>query len=237
MTALSSMPAFGPRPGSAHLGERIDALADGQVAPDERDLMLAHISGCPSCADDLSAARRVKARLGSLPAPEVSLDLTSRLLSLPGFAPERQAPAHSPLCAPSIAGRVLPTAGTTAAGQLPGLESHRRRLPGGATSVGLLVGAALLVAVPAAAPTSSRPSPRAPRPPVVRAGAELQPPSALTVESSTVLRERPLTAVGRSSAGRVTATTGAFQTARTDVLPIEMLAEPMPPLLAGTLHR
>ena len=32
-----------------HLGDRIAALADGELGHTERDRALAHVAGCPSC--------------------------------------------------------------------------------------------------------------------------------------------------------------------------------------------
>ncbi|RKS72465.1 putative zinc finger protein [Motilibacter peucedani] len=225
MTGFGSLSPFG----GPHLGSRLDALADGQVAHDERDRLLAHVAGCPSCRAELQAARAVKAQLGRLGQPCVPSDLTSRLLSLPSVA----------ACAPEPE-PVVPS-------------SHLRRPHAGAASFGLLVGAALLVAVPAMSPSGgsasgARATTRAPRPPATR-------PSVPSTESDAAARRAARTAPTRSSAeSRIaaalsdpTAAELSFPLGRAAVTrsarhggaasePIERLSAPLP-LLAATLQR
>lgn len=146
-----------------HLGTRLDALADDQVAPEERDRLLAHAVRCPSCRTELRAAREVKARLRRLGEPDVPGDLTARLLSLPGASPSmplaasdaRERLAHDPYGLrhqtqptqhPGPDGRDGPDGSLSVFG-LPVARSRRQL--GGVASVGLLVGAALLAGVPA----------------------------------------------------------------------------------------
>ncbi|MEN0129987.1 MAG: zf-HC2 domain-containing protein [Brevundimonas sp.] len=76
----------------SHLGSRISALVDGQLAPAVAERAMAHVAACPECARELAAARAARAALAAAvddvtPAP----DLADRLLSM--TAPERPAPA------------------------------------------------------------------------------------------------------------------------------------------------
>ncbi|RZS87245.1 putative zinc finger protein [Motilibacter rhizosphaerae] len=125
-------------PLNGHLGSRVDALVDGQLAHGERERALAHVAHCPSCRRELMAAREVKATLGRLGEPPVPGDLTSRLLAVAG---------------PDDLGGPLP-------GPPPALASSRRVPAGAVGALGLAVGAVLLVGLPSAG-SGGGPSPRA----------------------------------------------------------------------------
>ncbi|NHC45727.1 anti-sigma factor family protein [Motilibacter aurantiacus] len=177
----------------SHLGQRLDALVDGELGHDERDRALAHVSRCPQCRAELHAARQVKARLTALSAPSVPDSLTSRLLALAAAdgadGAAGSAPA-GPRRAPLPLARPLPDGpGALVAGALPAprpLAGPSRRVvsvarglrPVSASAMGLALGAAVLVVAPVSPHTSNaaahpRPSSAvAPRPaglPAVRA--------------------------------------------------------------------
>ena len=65
-----------------HLGDRVAAFVDGQLPPDVRDRVLAHLAGCAECRAAVDAERAVKTRLAALAAPGVPDELTRRLLQL-----------------------------------------------------------------------------------------------------------------------------------------------------------
>jgi anti-sigma factor RsiW len=65
-----------------HLGDRIAALADGELDHAERDRALAHVAGCPSCRAALEEQRAVRALLSSSAAPEPAPETMAALLSL-----------------------------------------------------------------------------------------------------------------------------------------------------------
>ncbi|WP_205687455.1 zf-HC2 domain-containing protein, partial [Cellulomonas endophytica] len=66
----------------SHLGSRIDALADGQLAPAAAERALAHVAACPACAEELAAARDAHRRLAAAADVAPAPDLTARLLRL-----------------------------------------------------------------------------------------------------------------------------------------------------------
>lgn len=65
-----------------HLGSWVSALADGQLGPAETERALAHVAACPSCADELVAARQARRALSVVADAEPAPDLTARLLAL-----------------------------------------------------------------------------------------------------------------------------------------------------------
>lgn len=84
---------------SAHLGDRVSALADGQLTPAATERALSHVAGCDSCAAELAAARQARRMLAGVCDVRPEGDLTARLLALgcaPGFAPPDGRPAVAP---------------------------------------------------------------------------------------------------------------------------------------------
>ena len=237
MTPLGPWPSFGPLGG--HLGSRLDALADGQVGPEERERLLAHAAGCPGCRSELRAAREVKAKLGRLTQPEVPSDLTSRLLSLPGMSSgPLGGSAAAPAPGPGFPSRFPAPAALEPVGAAahaahavhaahPAHAAHRR-FPGAAASIGLLVGVALLAAVPATTPTPSRSTTR-PLPAAVRgatAGVRAVPATADAVRATAGTPARTAAVPRRIS-----------WPGPLDPPPQELQPSSLPPLLAATLHR
>ena len=65
-----------------HLGDRIAALADGELGHAERDRALSHVAGCSTCHEALEEQRSVRALLSSSYAPEPAAETVAALLSL-----------------------------------------------------------------------------------------------------------------------------------------------------------
>jgi hypothetical protein len=65
-----------------HLGDRLTALIDGELDHGTRDRMLGHLAQCSDCRAEADAERQVKARLGTMAAPLVPVELMLGLLSL-----------------------------------------------------------------------------------------------------------------------------------------------------------
>lgn len=136
--------------------ELLSALVDGALGHDERDRVLAHLTGCPPCRAELDAQRRVKARVAGLaaatPAPPDRLVRALEQLVVPGAEPVRRPSPSTP------AARVRPGAGRAtrpAAG--PGRHTRRRASRVGAVGGALLalgVGAALLLGAPRTTPST-----------------------------------------------------------------------------------
>ncbi|QVQ54048.1 zf-HC2 domain-containing protein [Spiractinospora alimapuensis] len=68
----------------SHLGERISAFVDGELAASDRDRVLSHLASCESCRFEAEMLRRLKRRLCHLDTPGPSTDLVGRLSSLTG---------------------------------------------------------------------------------------------------------------------------------------------------------
>ncbi|NHT19440.1 zf-HC2 domain-containing protein [Cellulomonas sp. IC4_254] len=81
---------------SAHLGDRVSALVDGQLAPAAAERALAHVAGCPRCAADLAAARSARRVLSDCDDVRPAGDLTARLLALGGAPVPSDADAGRP---------------------------------------------------------------------------------------------------------------------------------------------
>jgi hypothetical protein len=69
-----------------HLGDRLAALADGELDHRERDRALAHVAHCDACRAELEDQRAVKALLAAAGAPQPRPDTVAALhdLALPG---------------------------------------------------------------------------------------------------------------------------------------------------------
>jgi hypothetical protein len=66
----------------SHLGSWVSALVDGQLAPAETERALAHVAACPTCADDVAAARQARRALSVAADVAPDPELTARLLAL-----------------------------------------------------------------------------------------------------------------------------------------------------------
>lgn len=114
-----------------HLGDRIAALADGELSHAERDRALAHVAGCASCRAALEEQRAVRLLLASAAVPEPAPETVATLLSLAapgGPLPPRarsmpQGPVVPDLPPPRRLGRPW---GRHADGQRPARRDSRR---------------------------------------------------------------------------------------------------------------
>jgi hypothetical protein len=70
-----------------HLGDRVSALADGQLDHHRRDQLLAHLAHCDECRSRAEAERRVRETLRLMPDPAVPDRLSAALLALPQGPP------------------------------------------------------------------------------------------------------------------------------------------------------
>lgn len=132
--------------------ELLSALVDGALGHDERDRVLAHLTGCPPCRAELDAQRRVKARVAGLaaatPAPPDRLVRALQQLAVPGAEPVRRP-------SPSTRAALVRPGARSAAG--PGRRPRRRASRVGVVGGALLavgVGVALLLGAPRTTPST-----------------------------------------------------------------------------------
>jgi anti-sigma factor RsiW len=81
---------------SEHLGTRLGALVDGELAHDDRDRALAHLAGCAQCRMLVEAERTLKSQLDAMPMPEPSARLMAALFQIPQTERPPEPPAGSP---------------------------------------------------------------------------------------------------------------------------------------------
>lgn len=79
----------------SHLGERLSALIDGELADAERDRVLAHLAGCDACRQDAIALRALKQRMHSLGEAMVDAALAARLMAVGRPGEQSSWPAHT----------------------------------------------------------------------------------------------------------------------------------------------
>ncbi len=126
---------------SAHLGDRVSAVVDGQLGPAATERALAHVACCARCAADLAAARSARRVLSDVDDIRPAGDLTARLLALGGALPTGPAPGAGrpsrpmdPFVSPSAGRRstATSTAGPSSGGTtaLAGLLGSGRSLLG-----------------------------------------------------------------------------------------------------------
>lgn len=132
----------------SHLGSRISALADGQLAPAAAERALAHVATCPQCAGELAAARAARRALAAADDVTPTADLTARLLSLAPATPPR-APAQrcDPFASPGPA-RPTPAGGSRLTGHPRTLTGDlERRRSGARLAAGSLAGVGAVAAM------------------------------------------------------------------------------------------
>jgi anti-sigma factor RsiW len=81
---------------SEHLGARLGALVDGELAHDDRDRALAHLACCAQCRTLVEAERTLKSQLDAMPMPEPSARLMAALFQIPQTERPPEPPAGSP---------------------------------------------------------------------------------------------------------------------------------------------
>jgi len=91
-----------PRP-SDHLGDALSGLLDGELGPDQEDAALAHLAGCPGCAEELSAVRQARTWVRALPPVDPPLGFYERMLREGRQPFERQRPVPAIPLAPAAA--------------------------------------------------------------------------------------------------------------------------------------
>jgi len=116
---------------SEHLGVRLGALVDGELAHDYRDRALAHLAGCAQCRTLVEAERALKNQLEAMPMPEPSARLMAALFQIPQTERPPEPPAGSPPQVGGFLGRssaFLPefAVGLRPIGELP--EDHESGL-------------------------------------------------------------------------------------------------------------
>ncbi|WP_242448377.1 zf-HC2 domain-containing protein [Cellulomonas sp. WB94] len=132
----------------SHLGDRISALADGQLSPAATERALAHVATCCLCTSELAAARAARRAVASADSVAPTADLTARLLSLAGAAPREGGPVRvDPFAYPTAGGaswgggprldRGVPA--HTLTGDLTARRSIRRITVGSLTGLGVMV--------------------------------------------------------------------------------------------------
>jgi hypothetical protein len=144
---------------SGHLGDRVSALADGQLGPAETDRALCHVAACRWCAAELEAARASRRRLAQACDVTPTAELTERLLALSASIPPAE---RDPLRAPDrdTTWQTPEAWRTTLTGDIAGSARRRRRrrvVLAGVGGAGVL-GCALFVLgqAPVVAPEASR---------------------------------------------------------------------------------
>lgn len=74
-----------PAPAEQHLGDRLAAFVDGELAGDSRDRVVAHLATCPQCKAAAAEQRRLKSVIAGSDLPAISAALLARLQGLPGM--------------------------------------------------------------------------------------------------------------------------------------------------------
>ena len=72
--------SFGSFDASAHLGDALSALVDGELAPAQEAAAQAHLAGCPSCAHELLAVTQARSWVRALPPVDPPFGLFERML-------------------------------------------------------------------------------------------------------------------------------------------------------------
>ena len=80
----------------SHLGQRISALIDGELADAERDRVLTHLAGCDECRQEAVALRALKRRMHSLGEAMVDAALTGRLMAMAAPGEDSGWPGRAP---------------------------------------------------------------------------------------------------------------------------------------------
>ena len=107
----------------SHLGDRLSALVDGELAGAERDRAYAHLAGCAQCQTEAKQLRALKQKLRSLmDGAPAEAAMTRRLISMTG--PGGPLPPRRRLLRVVPGGRPEPGAGSV---PLPGPGTRRPR--------------------------------------------------------------------------------------------------------------
>ena len=66
--------------GSAHLGDALSALLDGELAAGQEEVARAHLARCPECAEELVAVRAARTWVRALPPVDPPFGFYERIL-------------------------------------------------------------------------------------------------------------------------------------------------------------
>ncbi|WP_169164708.1 anti-sigma factor family protein [Cellulomonas taurus] len=142
---------------SAHLGDLVSAVVDGQLSPAANERALSHVAGCQRCATELADARRARQLMAQVCDVRPDGDLTARLLAL-GCAPGGFAPPSSPRPEAAPARRVSTSTHRALTGEIAPPRRGLRVLVGSVTGVGVVaVGLFVLGGRPVAVTPSAQP--------------------------------------------------------------------------------
>ncbi|WP_327288903.1 zf-HC2 domain-containing protein [Streptomyces sp. NBC_01198] len=75
-------------PAEQHLGDRLAAFVDGELADDARERVQAHLATCPQCKAAATEQRRLKSVVAACELPAISAGLMARLQGLGGCGPK-----------------------------------------------------------------------------------------------------------------------------------------------------
>lgn len=75
-------------PAEQHLGDRLAAFVDGELADDARDRVQAHLATCPQCKAAATEQRRLKNVVAASELPAISAGLLARLQGLAACGPK-----------------------------------------------------------------------------------------------------------------------------------------------------
>lgn len=75
-------------PAEQHLGDRLAAFVDGELADDARDRVQAHLATCPQCKAAATEQRRLKSVVAASELPAISAGLLARLQGLGACGPK-----------------------------------------------------------------------------------------------------------------------------------------------------
>ncbi|CAG6396024.1 zf-HC2 domain-containing protein [Streptomyces cocklensis] len=75
-------------PAEQHLGDRLAAFVDGELADDARDRVQAHLATCPQCKAAATEQRRLKSVVAASELPAISAGLMARLQGLAACGPK-----------------------------------------------------------------------------------------------------------------------------------------------------
>ncbi|NUS11207.1 MAG: hypothetical protein HOY69_07335, partial [Streptomyces sp.] len=71
-----------------HLGDRLAAFVDGELADDARERVQAHLATCPQCKAAATEQRRLKSVVAASELPAISAGLLARLQGLAAGGPD-----------------------------------------------------------------------------------------------------------------------------------------------------
>jgi len=133
---------------SAHLGDALSALLDGELTPSQEAAARAHVAGCPACAHELLAVTQARSWVRALPPVEPPFGLFERMLlerpqPVPGaFGARRSVRRRAGLAAVGAAAAAVTVLGLGSPSQPPVSPAVPRMVEAHATSAS--VGADLL---------------------------------------------------------------------------------------------